>query len=134
MEAPKTYTGYDKDGQQICYCTAVDANTYINPEEVQTAIDNIESVLQEEIKSISSSLASVKDDASTAVVAEGTNMGGAIEGTCTALDGVPSTIMGFIKSKYDDAVTVHDKFQQELNQAARDNVNSYEGVTSVSES
>ena len=86
------------------------------------------------MQTLNSALASTATDAATAIVADGTNMVGAIEGTCTALDGVAGTVMGFITPKYNDAVTVHDKFQQDLNAAAEENVRNYEGVTSVTSS
>ena len=133
MVEPKTYKGYDEDGQQICYCTAIDAKTFINPEDVQTALDNVEKALSEEMQTLSTNLSAVTDTAEKAIIAEGTNMAGAITEVSEALPGVTAMVMGSINTMYDTAVDVHDKFQEELNDQAKSNVSGYTGVVRVSE-
>lgn len=119
MESPKTYHGYDKDGQCITSKTAEDANNYINPEEVKQAITNLENVLKEQFKGITDALRGIEQDANEAVIVQGTKMGGTIDETCTAIEGIPDQIMSGISGLYDASVTAHDQIQMTLNENAK---------------
>ena len=131
MLAPKTYTGYDQDGNQVCSCTATDACEYINPDEVQAAIDNVERVAEEQIQNIISALQGVAPDASDAVIVEGTKMDGVIEDVCTSLGTVSKSIGDSISSMYTEALSAHDQLQQNSNDQAYNSVISYNGVVRV---
>ena len=132
MVTPNTYVGYDKDGQQICSCPATDANTYINPEEVKAGIENVISVVSEEMTKVSKALQDVAPDADTAVIVQGTKMTETIEQTCDALGSLSGTFGDSISGLYDQAMAVHDKLQNQANQEARSAVSSTSGVVRVS--
>lgn len=134
MESPKTYKGYDKEGKCITTKTAVDATTMLDPAEVKSAIENIKSVMTEQMGKISSALTSLSSDANEAVIVQGTSMSGAIEDTANVLGQIPGTVMGEIEPLYDLAVTTHDKLQREENEKAESAVRSTSGVVSVSSS
>ena len=132
MESPKTYHGYDKDDKCIKTTTAEDANNYLNPEEVKTALTNLETVLRDQFKAITDALRGIEQDANDAVIVQGTKMGGTIEEVCNALDSVPDTILGQIGDLYSLAVTKHDEIQRELNDTAYNSTASTSGVVRVS--
>lgn len=119
MESPKTYHGYDKDGNCITTSTAEDANNYINPEEVKAAVENLENVLKEQFKGITDALRGLEQDANEAVIVQGTKMGGTIDETCTAIDGIPEQIMSGISELYNVSVQAHDEIQRTLNDNAQ---------------
>ena len=129
--APKTYTGYDNEGKKVCSCTATDANEYINPEEVQAAIDNVEQVASEQMQTISSALNNIAPEADEAVIVQGTKMTGVIEEICTALSSISGSITDSISSMYTEAVRAHDEIQNRLNDQAYNAVAGSSGVVSV---
>lgn len=133
MVAPKTFIGYDEEGKQICTCTAIDANEYINPEEVQAAIDNVISVTSEEMSKVSSALQKVAPDADSAIIVQGAKMTQAIEETCTAVTGLPTSFGDSISNMYTIALAEHDRLQQEENDEARNTAQSTPGVVRVGE-
>ena len=62
MVEPRTYIGYDKDNKEITKQTATDANTLINPEEVQAKIDALDEVADGEIENIVSNMRNITAD------------------------------------------------------------------------
>ena len=61
MIAPKTFRGYNQEGKVVIQKTAVDANTQINPAQVQKAIENVKKVFEEEMQIIAKSLKKVSE-------------------------------------------------------------------------
>ena len=131
METPKTYVGYDSQGNRVVSCTAANANEYINPAEVQAAIDNVSSVATEQMGLISSALSNLTSDANEAVIVQGTKMTGVIEELCGAIEGVPSSIYDKISGYYDEAMKIHDELQRKANGEAEQAAWGKEGVVSV---
>ena len=132
MVAPKTYTGYDKDGKAVANATGVDANEYINPDEVQTAIDKVGTVAEEQMKTISSALKGISGEAADAVIVQGTKMDTVIEEVSKALDSVAGSIKDSLSDMYTQAVKAHDTLQNQANDEAYNAVASASGVVSVS--
>ena len=118
MVSPKTWRGYDKDGNVLCSVTAVDANEYINPAEVQAAIEKVESTAESGIDSIVAALNNVEPDASDAIIVQGTRMTETIEQACDAIKQVPGKIVETIAELYNISVREHDRLQNEANDAA----------------
>lgn len=131
MLSPKTYVGYDNTGNRVGSCTAVDANTYINPSEVQAAIENVEAVASEQMGLINSALSATTADASEAVIVQGTKMTSSIEEVCSALSKIPASIKDSISSMYDASVSAHDQLQERANQDAYNTMANTTGVTTV---
>ena len=131
MLAPKTYVGYDNTGNRVGSCTAVDATTYIDPAEVQAAINNVESVASEQMGLINTALNATTADADEAVIVQGTKMTASIEEVCSALTSIPGSIKDSISSMYDAAVSAHDQIQEQANQDAYNTIKNTTGVTTV---
>lgn len=130
----KRYIGFDKENKQIATCMATDANTLLNPEEVKQAIDNVESVTNTEMDTISAALINLSDDAVDAIIVQGTNMASTIEDTAKALKDVGKGIKGTLEELYDLSVEAHDKLQSDFNTKAYNAVAATSGVVSVRES
>lgn len=133
MVTPKTYRGMDEEGKEICSCTAVDANSYINPDEVESAIANVRSAAESAMQAASSALSNVAPTAADAVIVKGTDMTATIEASCTALNQVPGALMASIEDMYTEAVSVHDRLQNEANDEAKAAVLGTSGVVNVVE-
>lgn len=131
MLNPRTYNGYDKDGKLVGSCTAVDANTLINPEEVQAQIDNIVKVVDEQMQVISNALENISEDATDAVIVQGTNMSEIISETSSALDSVSGEVKENVQEAYNLSVQAHDKLQEQLNTDAYNTMSSTANVVSV---
>jgi len=131
MLTPKTYRGYDSDGKCVIEYTAVDANDYINPAEVQTAIDKVKTAFTEQMKDVGDKLRAITADASEAIIVQGTKMDEVIEDTADALDQVPGQIYDSISGLYAEAEAAHDKIQTAANEEARNAAASYSGVVRV---
>ena len=131
MLAPKTYVGYDNTGNRVGSCTAVDATTYIDPAEVQAAINNVESVASEQMGLINTALNATTADADEAVIVQGTKMTSSIEEVFSALTSIPGSIKDSISSMYDAAVSAHDQIQEQANQDAYNTIKNTTGVTTV---
>lgn len=69
---PKTYSGYDKDGNLKITRTAEDATKYINPDEVKTAIEAIKETVNAGLKNIAKAIENIKCGEDTLVVADKT--------------------------------------------------------------
>ncbi len=131
MVAPKSYTGYDQEGNVVVRCQAVDANQYLNPAEVKAAIDNVESVAEDSINRISNALVNVAPDANEAVIIQGTKIQGTIDDVCEAIKTLPGTIVDSISSLYTESISAHDKLQNQANDSAYNQTRATQGVVSV---
>ena len=129
MVSPKTFYGYDESSNCIASCPAQDATYTINPNEVKEALDNLSSVLTEELNRIASALHDV--DVQQAIVVQGTRMSGMIDDTATAISQIPNQIINSLSSVYEYSVSAHDSLQNEYNQNAYDTVRSKTGVVRV---
>ena len=98
MVEPRTYIGYDKDNKEITRQTATDANTYINPEEVQAKIDALDEIADGEIANIVSNMQSITADEKDAVIIQGTNMDTILSDTQNAVNGIKGCIYSFCSS------------------------------------
>lgn len=132
MESPKSYSGYDKDNNLIATCTAEDANSYINPEEVKAAIENIKTVCTNKMNEVSSKLQEVVPVAEEALKIQGQTMGPRITKTASEIKSAGSSMTSSIDDLYTASVTVHDKFQRDFNDQARQSVASVANVVRVS--
>lgn len=130
MVSPKTYRGYDKDGNVLCTVTAVDANEYINPAEVRSALDKVKTVAEEGMENIVKALNNVEPDASEAVIVQGTKMTETINEVCTAIKDIPENMASSIEEAYPRAVSEHDRLQNEANDTAYNGA-WISGVTNV---
>lgn len=131
MESPKVYRGYNKEGTCVVSKTAVDANTLLNPAEVQAAIENVKDVFSAQMKAVAQALKDISNDAEEAVIVQGTNMGGTIDDVCSLLLTLSDKITSGIESLYDTAVKVHDELQRNENNKAY-NACAVSGVVSIS--
>ncbi len=132
MESPRTFTGYGQDGSKLISRTGRDANQDINPQEVQSAIENVKTVFAQEMSSLANSLMNISSDAEDSVVVQGTNMGATIEETATLITQVPDSVMAGIDSLYEYAVQAHDSLQSNYNNAAYNECVNTNGVVSIS--
>lgn len=132
METPRTYRGYDSEGTCIVKCSAQDANQWINPAEVQSAISNVEQVFTEQMRTVGNSLQNIVYDAEESIIVQGTNMGTTIEETARAINMLPSQAMQGISELYEYSVQAHDNLQRQANTYAYNQVASSSGVVRVS--
>lgn len=132
MVEPRTYIGYDKDNKEITKQTATDANTLINPEEVQAKIDALDEVADGEIENIVSNMRNITADELDAIIIQGTNMETILSETQDAINGIKGTFGASLGEVYTAAVQAHDELQNELNERAKATVQSTAGVVTVS--
>lgn len=118
MESPKTYRGYDDQGNAIVTSTAQDANKEINPADVKKNIENVKAVFADEMCKLARGLRNISGDASDAVIVEGTNMKNTIEETAKILEQIAAQVTQGIDALYDEAVAYHDQLQNNLNAQA----------------
>ena len=131
MVSPRSYYGYDQASNCVASCTAMDATTLLNPNEVKAAIENLENVFTEEMSRIASSLRDMTTDATEAVIVQGTSMSGTIEDTAQAIIQIPSQVSSSFAELYDYSVQVHDALQEKANEEAYNAVKSASGVVTV---
>ena len=132
MVEPRTYIGYDKDNKEITKQTATDANTLINPEEVQAKIDALDEVADGEIENIVSNMRNITADELDSIIIQGTNMETILSETQDAINGIKGTFGASLGEVYTAAVQAHDELQNELNERAKATVQSTAGVVTVS--
>ena len=130
MESPKSFAGYDKDGNVLCRVTATDANEYINPNEVKSAIEKVKSAAESGTNSITKAVKNIESDASEAVIVQGTKMTEAINQTCNAVKKIPGKIGETLEEMHTAAVEAHDRLQTEANEQAYNSA-WIEGVVNV---
>ena len=132
MVEPRTYIGYDKDNKEITRHTATDANTYINPEEVQAKIDALDEVADGEIANIVSNMQSITADEKDAVIIQGTNMDTILSDTQNAVNGIKGSFGASLGEVYTASVQAHDEIQNQLNESAKGAVQATPGGVTVS--
>lgn len=118
MLLPRTYAGYDKDGKVLCKVTAVDANRYLNPDEVSAAIDKVVKTAEESVQNIIRAINNIEPDASEAVVVQGTKMTKTIEETSEMFKALPGIMEASVREYYEVVVAAHDKLQDDANTTA----------------
>lgn len=131
MKSPKTYRGYNDKNECIAEFTGADANEYINPAEVKAAIDNIKTVMEEQLGTISGALRDEVDDAEHALIVQGTHMGDPINDTAKTIDKIPDAVYSSLQEVYKQAEISHDKIQDAANDDARDQAKNTAGVVRV---
>ncbi len=132
MVEPRSYTGYNDKNEVVIQLTATDANTLINPAEVQAKIDNIGDVADDEIAILVSNLQSITSDEKDAVIVQGTNMDEMLSETQSAVNKIKGTFAPALGEVYTAAETAHDNLQNQLNEQAHSQVQSTSGVVTVS--
>ena len=123
MVEPRSYTGYNDKNEVVIQLTATDANTLINPAEVQAKIDNIGvqakidnigDVADDEIAILVSNLQSITSDEKDAVIVQGTNMEELLSETQSAVNKIKGTFAPALGEVYTAAETAHDNLQKLL--------------------
>lgn len=131
MVAPATYYGYDENQNCIVTGSAEDATQYINPEEVQDAIENLQQVVEEQMNKIVTKLTNISDDAGQAVIIQGAKMTGTLEDAAAQIKQLPAQMFGDIDSLKAAADNARDVIQQSNNDAMYNTVASCSGVVVV---
>lgn len=131
MVGPATYYGYDKDGNCVAHGTAEDAGNYINPEEIAQAINNLATVMTEQINNIARLLTQVGEDSRSAIVVQGASMGGTLDELNQIIMSLPEQLLSGIEVLYDNAKQAKSACQQQLNSQIYNSVASYSGVVRV---
>lgn len=126
----ETWSAYDKDGKYINSYVAVDVTTeYLNPDEVKEAIENLESVCNEQFGIVSDKLNTIAPDVGSAINVGDTNMQKTIEEVATQIntDFTPAIMDGGITGLYDEAVRVHNTTQEQCNSDAKSSAQKLAG-------
>ncbi len=131
MIEPATYYGYDDQQNVIVHGTAEDASNYINPEEVQKAVENLMKVFEEQMNKIATNLTKIGEDASQAIIVQGASMDATVEDAAASIRQLPDGILGDIESLKDVAITVRNQIQQAKNDELYNAIASYSGVTQI---
>lgn len=131
MVGQATYYGYDKDGNNLVHGTADNANNYINPDDVAKAIENLANVIIEQMSTIARELAKVGEDSRSAIVVQGTSMGGTIDELNEIIVALPDQLLNGIDALYQNAVIARNSCQEQLNRQMYNQVASYSGVVRV---
>lgn len=120
LTSHKVYNAYDKDGKYVTTYTATDVTTeYINPIEIQEAIDNLEEVCTEQFKLIGDRLNEIAPNVGSAITIGETNMQVTIQEIAEQVNTeFTPAIMSNMSGIYDTAVEVHNTAQEECNQSA----------------
>ena len=128
MKSPETYRGFNDKNECIITREAVNVSeTLIDPAEVQTAIENIKTTMETQLKIVSGKLRDEVSAAETALIVKGTHMGKPIEDTAAAIDKIPNALYENLSDVYSKAEEAHDKLQDLANDQARNEVTSAEG-------
>ena len=133
LVGPKTYYGYDSNNECVAQCTAPDATTLINPEEVKKAVEDIITAFTESLEEVTNQLRGLTKDTDEALIVKGTKMTETVEQTADAISQIPAQVESSIGELYDNAVEAHRILQEKANEQAREAVSSASGVVRVSE-
>ena len=117
--SPKSYRGYDAEGKCVSSATAQSAKTYIDPAAVAAAVDKVRSVATEEMDNITTALGKLTEDASDAVIVQGTKMTATFEEVITGIKTIPGQIGDSLEELKTIAQQAHDDLQNQFNEAAR---------------
>lgn len=127
MKPPITYNGYNDKNECIATIAGQDANNFINPAEIKAAIDNIRTVMEEQLGNISKALREEVSAAETAIIVKGTHMGDPIEDTASTIDKLPNAIYNSLEEIYERAEVAHDTLQDAANDDAKAKVQATPG-------
>lgn len=116
--SPKSYHGYDSKGQCVSSATANNATNYIDPAAVAAAVDKVKSVATEEMESITTALGKLTEDASDAVIVQGTKMTATFEEVISGIKTIPGQIGDSLADLKTLAQQAHDDLQNQFNEAA----------------
>ena len=130
--SPKTYHGYDSKGNCVSSATANDANNYIDPAAVATAVDKVSTVATEEMTVITTNLSKIKDDSTDSIIVQGTRMTSTFEEVISGINTIPGQIGDSLAELKTLAQKAHDELQNTFNDKAR-NACYCNGAVSVSE-
>ena len=125
---PITYRGYDSNGDCIAQCTAPDAKTMINPEEVKNAVEAVINAFKDSLGDVSKQLKNLTEDTDDALIVKGTKMTETVEQTATSIAEIPAQVETSLGELYDNAVEAHRQLQEEANRKAREAVAGTSGV------
>ncbi len=117
--SPKSYRGYDAEGNCVSSATAQSAKTYIDPAAVAAAVDKVRTVATEEMDNITSSLGKLTEDANDAVIVQGTKMTATFEEVITGIKTIPGQIGDSLEELKTIAQQSHDELQNQLNENAK---------------
>ena len=117
--SPKSYRGYDAEGKCVSSATAQSAKTYIDPAAVAAAVDKVRSVATEEMDNITTASGKLTEDASDAVIVQGTKMTATFEEVITGIKTIPGQIGDSLEELKTIAQQAHDDLQNQLNENAR---------------
>ena len=117
--SPKTYKGYDSNNQHVITVTARNATDYINPQEVEAAIEKIKTVATEEIEIITNSLGKLTEDANDAIIVQGTKMTGTFEEITAGIKTIPDQIAEALAELKELAKKQHEELQEQFNETAK---------------
>lgn len=129
--SPKSYRGYDAEGNCVSSATAIDATTYIDPAAVAAAVDKVRTVATDEMDNITTALGKLTQDASDAVIVQGTKMTATFEEVITGIKTIPGQIGDSLEELKTIAQQAHDDLQNQFNENAR-NACWTNGAVSVS--
>ena len=133
MIQPETYYGYDEQGNQICSSTAVDATKYINPENIREAIQNINTVTEEETGKIVKALNDIIPELEKALVVDGEIiLKKTLEDIVAYVQNIPSSLEKQISEINTLANKKHTELQEQANEAAKEAIENQAGVKRVS--
>lgn len=146
---PKTYVGYGNETdpntgnvisvgtKEIVRGTATDANTYVDPEEVKGACEELKEAMNGSsggITRIKNQLKNVSVDADGHMLQiEDATMEPLISATADSLDETSSAIEDLVTDIIDYAQKEHDNKQEEYNENKKNEISGTYGVTSVVE-
>ena len=116
--SPKSYRGYDAEGKCVSSATAVDATTYIDPAAVAAAVDKVRTVATDEMDNITTALGKLTEDASDAVIVQGTKMTATFEEVITGIKTIPGQIGDSLEELKTIAQQAHDDLQNQFNENA----------------
>ncbi len=131
MESSSKYTGYNENGDVVTVRYGEDANNYLSPAVVESKVNNVTTVMEEQITIIQNALRELLDDANQAIIVNNTSMAPQIEELAEALETFKSTPATALGSVYPDSIAVHDNIQAQLNDRARGIVANTPGVVRV---
>ena len=129
-----TYRGTDSQTQQSVTITARSAYENIDPGAIKKAVDDVNTAMEDAIKSINDALKVPEDESDYALVMTGTKVDEVIEKAGSELKSIPGQISSQLEGIYGEAVKVFNTIQTQYNSDAEAKKGSYPNVTNWSES
>ena len=133
---PIVISVYDKDNNLIATVTSSVAKDYIDPDEIQTAIDNLKTTIEDGLSTIELAMESeALPTADNALVIRDTDTSSLFfQVTDSLTDGsIMEQVSAVVDGIYDEAVTAHNTLQEEANSKARNEANSVSGKSRIVE-